>query len=62
MRGAVPPSPYVFMTLCLIKTRDNFVFPVESECLVPSNFLLCSPAQPIKVSCAHLFKALGTEI
>jgi hypothetical protein len=25
---------------------------MQSECSVPSNSLLCSPAQPIKVNCA----------
>jgi hypothetical protein len=29
----------------------------HSECLIPSNFLLCSPAQLIKVSCAVLLSS-----
>jgi hypothetical protein len=26
MRGAIPPSPYVFMARCLVKHRDKFTF------------------------------------
>jgi hypothetical protein len=44
------------INLGVYETRFNIV---QSECSMPSEFLLCNPPQPVKSLCAGLLQALG---